>query len=75
MVEHDGKSQQVDPKRAGQSLSLIFNHELPLTPIQTPRVGGSHDWQLPLSQGKIRSPPTPRHWYLHKSLNLLIVPE
>ena len=28
MIRHDGKSQQVDPERAGQSLSLIFNHHI-----------------------------------------------
>ena len=28
MIRHDGKSQQVNPERPGQSLSRIFNHHL-----------------------------------------------
>jgi hypothetical protein len=28
MIRHDGKSQQVDPERPGQSLLLIFDHQL-----------------------------------------------
>jgi hypothetical protein len=27
MNRHDGQSEQVDAERAGQSLSLIFNHD------------------------------------------------
>jgi hypothetical protein len=33
MIRHDGKSQQVDPERPGQSLSLIFNHDFAMIVI------------------------------------------
>jgi hypothetical protein len=33
MTGHDGKSQQVDAKGPGQSLSLIFNHDFAMIVI------------------------------------------
>jgi len=33
MIRYDGKSQQVDPERLGQSLSRIFNHDLAMIVI------------------------------------------
>jgi hypothetical protein len=33
MIRQDGKSQQVDPERPGQSLSRIFNHDFAMIVI------------------------------------------